>query len=321
MQESSREKKIRPSRRDLLALGAGAFVVATVPFALSGRRRRLFRRTIPLMGTLAEVGVVHADKRYAQAVIDAAFDRLRWVDGTMTRFSATSDVGRANRAATGEAVTISQETAHVLMASLDWAQATDGIFDPCLGKVVELWDVTGRIAPVPVDESRRFAARGLYRSLDLDGQSLVLRSEDAAIDLGGIAKGYGVDLAVETLREWGISSGLVNVGGDLYALGESEDGDPWKVGVRSPTHPDRIDRKLEVSDEAVATSGDYQQYFKHEGRTYHHLLDSATGAPHRTEVHSVTVIAADCVTADAAATAAFGNADERVLQQRGVRWA
>jgi thiamine biosynthesis lipoprotein len=321
MHEPTRKKKIRPSRRDLLALGAGAFVVVSVPFALSRRRRRLHRRTIPLMGTLAEVGVVHSDGRYAQAAIDAAFDRLRQVDKTMTRFVSTSDVGRANLAPAGEAVTISQETANVLMASLDWAQATDGVFDPCLGRVVELWDVTRRVAPVPVDESRRFAARGLFRSLDLDGTSLVLKSEDAAIDLGGIAKGYGVDLAVETLREWGIHSGLVNVGGDLYALGESEDGDPWRVGVRSPQHPDRIDRMMRVSDEAVATSGDYQQFFRHEGRTYHHLLDPETGAPRRTEVHSVTVVAADCMTADAAATAAFGKADERVLRQRGVQLA
>jgi thiamine biosynthesis lipoprotein len=321
MQEPTRDKRFRPSRRDLLALGAGAFVVVSVPLALSGRRRRLHRRTIPLMGTLAEVGVVHADRRYAQAAIDAAFERLREVDRTMTRFSATSDVGRANLAAGGEAVAVSAGTAKVIESALDWAQATDGVFDPCLGRIVELWDVTNRIAPVPVDESRRFAARGLYKSLDLDGTSLVLASEDAAIDLGGIAKGYGVDLAVETLREWGIGSGLVNVGGDLYAMGESEDGDAWKVGVRSPADPDRIDRKLRVSDEAVATSGDYQQFFRHEGRTYHHLLDPATGAPRRTEVHSVTVIAADCMTADAGATAAFGKADEKILQRRGVRWA
>jgi thiamine biosynthesis lipoprotein len=308
-----REKRI--GRRELLVLGAGAFVVASVPFAI-GRRRRLVRRTLPLMGTLAEIAVVGRDP---QEAIDAAFSRLRLVDASMTRYSETSDVGRANRAALRERVTVSADTARVLEAALDWAQATDGLFDPCLGRAVELWDVSNRSAPPPGDAVSRFARRRLYASLDLDGTSVVLRDEQAGIDLGGIAKGYGVDLAVRALREHGVESGLVNVGGDLYALGASEDGDPWKVGVRSASDPARIERTLRVTDEAVATSGDYERYFEHGGERYHHLLDPETGAPRRTRAHSVTVLAESCMDADAAATAAFGGVDSEQLRRRGAR--
>jgi thiamine biosynthesis lipoprotein len=125
------------------------------------------------------------------------------------------------------------------------------------------------------------------------------------IDLGGIGKGYGVDRAVAALRSWGIQNALVNVGGDLYALGVSEDGDPWKVGVRSPDDPNGLATTLTMSDRAVATSGDYQQFFVYGGRRYHHLLDPRTGAPSQARVRSVTVASESCMAADAGATTAF----------------
>jgi thiamine biosynthesis lipoprotein len=133
-----------------------------------------------------------------------------------------------------------------------------------------------------------------------------LHDARAALDLGGIAKGYGVDRAVWTLREHGIEHALVNVGGDLAALGASEDGDPWRVGIRSPADPARLVGRIELRDEAVATSGDYECGFRHAGRTYHHLLDPTTAAPRETPVHSVSVVAGTCLDADAAATAGFG---------------
>jgi thiamine biosynthesis lipoprotein len=133
-----------------------------------------------------------------------------------------------------------------------------------------------------------------------------LGAADARIDLGGIAKGYGVDQAVVALREWGIEDALVNVGGDLYAMGRSEDGNPWRIGIRSPENVHRLVASFELTDAAVATSGDYLQYFEYHGRRYHHLLDPATGAPLATGMHSITTQADDCITADAAATACFG---------------
>jgi thiamine biosynthesis lipoprotein len=134
---------------------------------------------------------------------------------------------------------------------------------------------------------------------------ILFHDEDMGVDLGGIGKGYGVDRAVGVLRSWGIQSAVVNLGGDLYAVGPSEDGDPWKVGVRSPDDPDGVVATLALSDGAVATSGDYLQYFDYGGRRYHHLLDPGTGAPSQSRVRSVTVAASTCMDADAGATTAF----------------
>jgi thiamine biosynthesis lipoprotein len=306
------DRGFRPSRRGLLALGAGAFVVAAVPFTLRGRRR-LVRRRVPLMGTLADLAVVHEDERLAHAALDAALDELRAVEATMSRFLPSSDVGRANRQAAQAPVAVSRPTADVLGAALRWADHTDGAFDPCLGRAVGLWDVVHRKAPPPAPRVKALAGRRLYRALELEewrGQPVVrFRDADIALDLGGIAKGFGVDRAVAALRDRGIRNGLVNVGGDLYALGVSEDDDPWRVGVRSAEDPTRLATTLTLTDMAVATSGDYEQFFRYRGEHYHHLLDPATGAPRKTRARSLTVTAATCMTADAAATARFGSRD------------
>jgi thiamine biosynthesis lipoprotein len=305
-----------------VALGIGAFVVATLP-AAARRRRALVRRTVPVMGTFAEFAVLHRDQRYAQAAIDAAIEELRYVDRTMTWFSNDSDVGRANLLAAKGPVAVSTATAAVLQESLLWAEASEGAFDPCLGKAVALWDVGNRQAPPAAVQVEKLAGRDLYKALEVGswrGEPVVtFRDPDVALDLGGIAKGYGVDLAAEALRSYGILNGLVNVGGDLYALGHSEDGDPWKIGIRDPDDPDGIVDTIEATDCAVATSGDYLQYFQHGGRRYHHMLDPRTGEPRRSRNRSVTVMADRCLAADAAGTAAFGvpiGEANRLLERR-----
>jgi thiamine biosynthesis lipoprotein len=313
----------RLRRRELLVLGAGAFAVAVLPFV--GRRRRLVRRSFPVMGTVAEIAVVaeDGDAQRAYAAIDAACAALRDVEWRMTRFRDDSEVGRANLGAARDAVAISADTAMVLAEALRWAEASGGAFDPCLGGAIELWDVARRREPPPAEAVRAVAGRGLWRALDLDlgaGRERVrFGDRDVRLDLGGIAKGFGVDRAVAALRERGIERALVNVGGDLYALGASEDGDPWRVGVQRPDDPSRVAETLLVADAAIATSGDYLQYFEHAGRRYHHLLDPTTGVPRATPVRSVTIQADTCLVADAAATAAFGMeraAAEALLRRR-----
>ena len=310
-----------PSRREFVAFGVGALVVATIPGAL--RRRRLVKRTVPAMGTLADFAVVHRDERYAHAAIDAAIARLQDVERLMTRFAATSDVGRVNAVQGSDAVEVASATATVLEAALEWATATDGAFDPCLGRAIELWDVSHRHEPPPDSERQRLVGRRLYRALDVgvwNGRAAVRATDpDVRVDLGGIAKGFGVDQAVATLREWGIAHAVVNVGGDLYALGVSLDGDPWQVGVRSPERPGELLTTIPVSDAAVATSGTYLAYFEHGGRRYHHLLDPVTAAPRACAMQSLTIRADDCMRADALGTALFGmdrDVRERILARR-----
>ena len=298
-----------PTRRDFLALAAGAFVVAAVPLARRGRPLAA-RRAVPAMGTTAELLALHPDPAYAQRALDAAARELLRIEGLMTRFRPGSDVGRVNRLSAREPVPVSNETALVLREALRWARETDGGFDPCLARIVDLWDVKHRHAPPGAAPGRRLAGRRLYCALQVEDakQGALVRcgDADAQLDLGGIAAGYGVDRAVAALRAWGIENGFVNVGGDIYALGAGEDGDPWEVGVRSPYDPRALAGTVRLSDRAIATSGDYEQYFDHGGRRYHHILDPRTAEPRLSATHGVTVAAASCLAVDAATTACFG---------------
>jgi thiamine biosynthesis lipoprotein len=306
-----------PDRREFLGIGAGVFVALTVPVALA-RRGAVVRRTMPLMGTIAELQVAHRDERRAESAIDAALAELSRVEALMTRYRGDSDVGRANLGAARDGVPISAETATVLAAALRWSSASDGRFDPALGAASELWDVLNRHDPPDAARVRRLASRGFWRHVDVGSRSgapaVRFGDREVHLDLGAIAKGYAIDRAVDVLRARGIAHAIVTVGGDLYALGGAPGGGPWKVGIRDPHDLRALAATLDVSDRAVATSGDYERFFRWRGVRFHHLMDPATAAPRRTGVHSVTVLAGRAMDADAASTSVFGLPRDEALR-------
>ena len=309
-----------PSRRQVLQMAAGTFVLSGM---LIGKRyrRRLIRHQLQTMGTTADLAVVHHDNRYARAALQAAASELQRVEALMTRFDHGSDIGRANALAGLQRASVSPETARVVQRALHWAELTNGAFEPAIARVVDLWDVKQRHVPPPADVVQRLANRGLYRRIDVDADarsaSLFVRESDAAIDLGGIAAGYGVDRAVAVLRDWGITDGFINVGGDIYALGHSLDDEPWDVGIRSPTDPTEMIGVQRLTDGAIATSGDYEQGYTYKGRRYHHIMDPSTAEPRKSPLHSVTISAPTCIEADAATTAFFGWPADRAQQLIG----
>ena len=298
-----------PTRREFLTIGTGVFVALSMPLALR-RRMPLVKRSFPVMGTLANIQVAHSDERLAEDAIDAAIAELQWVDRTMTHLQPTSDIGRVNMGAGRDGVEVSAETALVIEAALHWASVSDGTFDPALCSATDLWDVLHRHEPPPEPAVKRLASRGFWRKVDIArrGKGAVVRfnDPDVRLDLGGIAKGYGIDRSITALRNKGIAHAIVTVGGDLYALGHAPDGAPWKVGIRDPHNLNRLGGELDVADRAVTTSGDYERFFTWHGTRYHHLIDPLTAAPRRTSVHSVTVLGDNCMNGDAASTAVFG---------------
>ncbi len=296
-------------RREFLTIGTGVFVGLTLPWSLR-HRIAITKRTIPVMGTIAEIQVAHADVHFAERAIDAAIGELQWVERTMTRFVPTSDIGRANLAAAHDGVFVTPETAMVVRRALEWASASDGRFDPAIGEVSELWDVLHRHAPPPESRVQRLAGRNFWRKVDVStfrGQPAIrFHDRDIHLDLGAIAKGYGIDRATGALRRMGVKHAITTVGGDLYALGPSPEGEPWKVGIRNPRDLSAIVTTLDVADRAVTTSGDYERFFRYRGVRYDHLMDPGTAAPRRTPVHSNTVIGDRAMDADAASTSGFG---------------
>ena len=304
-------------RREFLSVGVGVFVALSLPAALLRKHVRLSKRTFPVMGTIAEIQVAHRNPRLAQDAIDAAIAELQSVEGMMTRFRRDSDIGRANTSASRDGVLIDSQTAFVIAAALNAASVSDGRFDPAVGEVSELWDVLNRHEPPSAARVERLAARGFWKKVDLSarpGEARVrFNDRDLHLDLGAIAKGYGIDRAADALRSKGIDNAIVTVGGDLYALGESPEGEPWTVGIRSPHDRNALAATLQVCDRAVATSGDYERFFRWRGTRFHHLMDPETAAPRKTPFHSATVLARRAIDADAASTSVFGLAHDAAL--------
>lgn len=299
-------------RREFVGLGLGAFVVAAIPLA-KRRPVGVVHRTMPVMGTIAQFAVVHRDPQEAHAAIDAAMAELLWVERTMTRFTDTSDIGRANLHASREGVFVTPETAHVTNEALRWANALGGRYDPAIGAVCKLWDVKHRHEPPPDARVAELANRRFYSSVEpgvLRGTP-VLRYHDAGarLDLGSIAKGFGVDRAIAALRRLDIEKAVVVAGGDLYALGTAPSGDPWSIGIQSPMDERAIVGTIELADRGVATSGTYRQFFRYRGHRYHHIMDPVTAQPRATTMQSLTIAADSVMHADAATTALFGLAD------------
>ena len=228
-----------------------------------------------------------------QAALDLIVAQMsQWEDG--------SDLARFNRAAPGVWHDIPAEFALVIQAALAISHASAGAFDPGLGRLTEAWGF-GRAGPVDRAPENDTAAD---RSVDFDPAARrIRRGESAALDLSGIAKGYGVDLAAEWLLAHGVRHFLLEVGGELRGEGIRPDGQPWWVDVEMPPTSSIPPWRIALHDLSVATSGNYRRGFVADGTHYAHSFDPKTGRPIVNGVASATVVHRSCMHADGWATA------------------
>lgn len=259
------------------------------------------------MGTIVTVKVRHADRQLAERAIDAALAELARIEEICSTRGIESDVAAVNASGAGEWCAVGPELVEIATRSAFCSRLSGGAYDITVGPLVELWgfEQGGGVVPAPEEIARRRALVD-FRALEVDtaGRRVRLARSGMALDLGAGAKGYGVDRAMSVLRDHGIAAALVDAGGDLSAMGTRADGTPWRIGLKHPRGPETILAVFGLDDGSVATSGDYERYFLHEGVRYHHLLDPHTGVPAR-EAVSATVWAEDAVTADIFATALF----------------
>ena len=281
------------------------------------------RQRFLALGTHIEVQTAGAEAEQAREAIRLVREDLEYLHSGLHPWEPGA-LARVNQmlAATGE-FTADPGTLEALATSRPLYRASDGLFNPALGKLSAAWGFhrDAPAGPPPKEATIRaiLEAEPSPGDIEVDGVRMTNTNPEVQLDFGGVAKGMGVDHAVELLREQGIDSAIVNAGGDLRAFGQRGDR-PWRVGIRDP-RGDGVLAGLTINgDEAVFTSGDYERYYEHDGTRYHHLLDPRTGRPAR-GVTSVTVLHEEGATADAAATALFV-ADEdqwpRIAKQMGI---
>lgn len=235
-------------------------------------------------------------------------DCLDGVDARMSTYQADSEVSGFNRATSTDWFPVSRETALVVEAALEVAERTSGAFDVTVGPLVNLWSFGPERRPVgvPTDaEIEAAQAQVGYRHLSvrLDPPSLRKAVPELTLDLSGIAKGFAVDRIGKLLEAGGIGSYMVEVGGEVRTRGTKRTGEAWRIGVEQPVvGPRKLQGVLELEDIALATSGDYRNFFEWDGELYSHEIDPRTGRPVRHGVASVSVLADTAMRADAYAT-------------------
>jgi len=243
------------------------------------------------------------------AAIDSALAEIQRIEEMATDYNDTSQVGRINLHAGKDSILVSPELIGMLRTSIAFAERSGGAFDVAVGPVVKAWDFLATIPRVP----SRNAISGLlplidYRQIVIAGEKVFLTRKGMALDLGGIAKGYAVDRAVEILRRGGCKQFIVDVGGNLGVSWEGTrllDSTAATILVRHPRREGEFLGEFRMGTGGVSTSGDYQRYFIQDGVRYHHIIDPSTGQPASNGVVSVTVVAADASTADALSTLVF----------------
>jgi FAD:protein FMN transferase len=255
-----------------------------------------------IMGTVVEITVLGGEAGQRAPALDAAFAEMARIEALLSPHLADSDVARLSSGAAP--VQVAAETALVIGTGLEIAAASGGRFDLNLGRLKALWDFEGGMPQVPSEEAIAAALVGIGpTALQLDGLTVSKSEPQLAVDLGGIAKGFAVDRAIDVLRRHGIEHASINAGGDLRLLGDRQ-GRPWRIAIQHPRQPEQVLAIIPSAGQAVVTSGDYQRFFLAEGLRYHHLLDPHNGHP-AGACQSVTVVAAEAMLADALATAAF----------------
>lgn len=264
------------------------------------------QKTDYAMGTVVTISLYRGGN---EAVISEAVDIIKEYERKLSRNIDGSETDSINKNKTAK---VSPDTAFLIKKGIYYGDISDGLFDITIGNVSQLWGF-GQKEEVPPESEIKNALRDVdYKKITVDGNKVTL-SSDAALDLGGIAKGYIADKVAEYLREMNVESAIINLGGNVLVIGKNGD-KPFKVGIQSPFDKGSTICTILAEDKSVVTSGIYERGFEYGGKYYHHILNPKTGYPGENTLASVTVVAEKSVDADALSTTLFLQGREKGME-------
>lgn len=257
-------------------------------------------KTEYMLGTICTI-TVYDNK--PESVIDKAFSRIKQIENKMSVNKSGTELDSVAAAAGKHYVKVSDDTFYVLKKGKYYSQKSGGAFDITIGPLVKLWGIGTDNEKLP-SQSEIEDKKSLinYKDLLLDDKNkkVMLTRDGMSLDLGGIAKGYAADEAARILKQNGVKHAIINLGGNVIALNNNLDGNPWKIGIQDPFQTrGNVVASIKVTNKTVVTSGIYERYFKKNGKIYHHILNPFTGYPMDNNLASVTLITNVSINADA----------------------
>jgi len=267
--------------------------------------RTVFKKALKLMGNHFEISAVSDNETWANERIDAGIREIQRIEKLLTTFNEESETSLVNRYAGMAPVTVSRETFDLIERSLRISRVTQGSFDISYGSIDKrLWNFDTNMKALPDKETAKKMVRLInYRNIILDDENctVFLKEKGMRIGFGGIGKGYAAERARHVMKSEGVESGIVNASGDLTTWGLQPNGQPWTIGIADPNHSNQLFSYINVTNMAVATSGNYEKFVVINGKKYSHTIDPRTGLP-VSGIKSVTIITLNAEIADAMAT-------------------
>lgn len=260
-------------------------------------------RTTTLFDTVVKIDIY--DKN-SEDILDACIKKCEDYEKRFSRTLEGSEIYQLNHAG-GQPVELSDDTVELINLGLDYCILSEGRFDITVGRLSDLWDFKNNTGTVPdaktIEELQSHVG---FQNVVVNGNTVQLRDPAAAIDLGGIAKGYIADQLKAYMKDQGVSHALINLGGNVLAIGGKPDGTSFNIGIQKPFDEQGSSiTSVKMKDRSIVSSGIYQRYFKVDDTIYHHILNPSTGYPYKNNLLGVTIICDSSAEADALSTTCF----------------
>ncbi|MFQ5544073.1 MAG: FAD:protein FMN transferase [Nitrospiria bacterium] len=272
-----------------------------------GKVRRMTKGSRVMLGNVrVTIKVFSPKKRQAEEAIAAAFSEAVRLENRLSIFKPESDFSQVNAAAGKHAVQVSSDVMEVLRWGMEVTRITEGAFNMAVGPAMDLWGFIDK-KHIP-NQKERSSLEALMHPENIvveeKLQTVFLGEKGMKIDAGGIGKGFIAERMKAVLKDFGVTSGIIAIAGDIALFGTKPNGNPWRIGIQHPRHKEKTIAEIDLSDRFISTSGDYERFFTKNGKIYHHILNSETLLPAR-NCQSVTVISDNGAFSDALSTGIF----------------
>ena len=320
MINSDKQKNITFFEKAQLWLG---FFVLIIIFSGCKKQNREIAITGNTMGTTYTIKIIDnlsqiIDIDIVKGIIDST---LQVVNQQMSTYIHNSEISQFNRLTSMDWFTVSTDFYDVIVEAQKISKLTNGAFDITVGPIIDLWGFSKNLLQndwqPPNDQEIKETIKSIgFNNIVIGKNSIKKINIDTKIDLNAIAKGYGVDVVFELIKGMGYTDILVEVGGEIRCSGYNDEGECWKIGIDKPildVLPGmELQTVISLDNQALATSGDYRNYFEYDGELFSHMIDPTTGYPTKNAVASVSITAPKCMTADALATALMVMGEEGI---------
>lgn len=307
------------NKKKLLLIVIAIIIICSYFFIISNKKEKSYSSTYYNLGTINEITLYNIKKNEGDRILKKCESILTDIDSKMSCQISTSEISKINKNAGRSYVKVSDNTYYVIKESINFSKISNDTFDISIGPIIDLWSIGTDNAKLPSNKeiSNKLSLVN-YKNILFDdkNKSIKLVNKNMKIDLGGIAKGYAADKICDYLKnDENLENALINLGGNIYVLGNKENNKPFSIGIQDPTKPrGNSIGNIKVSNQSVVTSGIYERYFEKNNKIYHHMLNPHTGYPFDNNLSSVTIISNKSMTGDALSTTVFGLGIEKGLK-------